>query len=197
MLSYEFMIVHDWELNEAEFVHIDLKLCHPNIPNAQRVATCSDKVLRFPFTWQVYYIPSTGQQGMRDSEMLKVSHFPSSQPSLSFITILSLAHRYYQHTGLVSRAWTWFPNTLSVVFSWNFHAAQNTSHSPEQRRHQKCGFWRCTWKCGRQKIKAEFFVLATSYSLACQTVLPATIGFYTELFTHILQLNHVLSLYTV
>ena len=91
MLSYEFMILHDWELNKAKFVHIDLKPCHPNIPNAQRVATCSNKVLRFPFTWQVYYIPLIGQQGMRDSEMVKAtSHHPNLHyPSLRYFCWLT------------------------------------------------------------------------------------------------------------
>lgn len=82
MLSYEFMILHDWELNEAEFVHIDLKpLC---IPNAQRVATSSHKNFKVSLTWQVYYIPSAGQQAMWDSEMVKVtSHHPNLHyPSL-------------------------------------------------------------------------------------------------------------------
>lgn len=63
MLSYEFMILHDWELNEAEFAHIEFKPCHPNIGNAQEVAKCSNEVLRFPFTWQLHYIPSNEQQG--------------------------------------------------------------------------------------------------------------------------------------
>lgn len=82
MLPYEFMIIQDWELNKAKFVHIDLKPCYPNITNAQS-SNNSDKVWRFPFTWQVHYIPSTGQLRMLDSEMIKIIshhskiHYPS------------------------------------------------------------------------------------------------------------------------
>lgn len=151
MLPYEFRIIQDWELNEAKFVHIDLKPCHPNIPNAQgsnmfwlslKISLHLASVL-YPFNWTAKNV------GQWDDK----NNFPSSQRSLSSIMVLLLAHRHYQHTGIISRAWTWFPKALSVVFSWNFHVAQNTSHSLDQYGHQKHTLETCTWKHGRHKIK--------------------------------------------
>lgn len=139
MLHYEFMIIQDWELMSLNLFTLTWILATLTF-QMRRIQNVLIKfedslplaIVLYPFNWTA---KNVGEWDYKNN-------FPSSQHSLSFIMVLVLAHRHYQHTGIISRAWIWFPQTLSVVFNWNFHVAQNISLSLEQYRHQKHVFWK-------------------------------------------------------
>lgn len=138
--------------------------------------TCSDKVWRSPFTWQVYSIPSTGQLRTLDSEMIKIIFH---HPNIHYSSL------WYFHwlIGIVNTQAKFQERELDFlgVYQWNFHVAQNISLSLEQYRHQKHIFWKHVFE-SMADTKTDFFswfhYFSYSRLLVGQRVLPATIGFY-------------------